>query len=77
MNNKQLSEKNRLLEAELASNQEEFKSLRGQRKKIDDQLRAEKDRLSNYELDLKRVRMEAEIIEKDKNNEINRLKKII
>jgi hypothetical protein len=37
----------------------------------------EKDKYMNLEIDIKRVRMESEIMEKDKNNEINRLKNLL
>lgn len=40
-------------------------------------MRLEKDKFLNLEIDIKRIRMESEIMEKDKNNEINRLKGLL
>ena len=55
-----------------AKNQELMKQGE-ERKKFDDLLRFEKEKFSNLEIDIRKTKMEYEILEKDKNSEITRL----
>ncbi len=47
----------------------------GEKRKSEDLIRLEKDRYFNLDIDYKKTKMEYELLEKDKNNEINRLMK--
>jgi hypothetical protein len=40
-------------------------------------VRLSKDKLLNFEIDLKRLQMERELLEKEKNNEIGRLNTLL
>lgn len=52
---------------------QEIRLLLGEKRKSEDLVRLEKDRFLNLEIDYKKTKMEYELLEKDKNNEINRL----
>lgn len=54
-----------------------MRKCRDEKRGLEDAIRLEKDKYMNLEIDIKRVRMESEIMEKDKNNEINRLKNLL
>jgi GTPase involved in cell partitioning and DNA repair len=46
---------------------------RDEKRGAEDEVRLSKDKLLHLEIDMKRVQMEKELLEKEKNNEINRL----
>lgn len=66
--NKQLQEKNDLLDAEIMAKNQEIKKYRDERRSLEDELRLEKDKYLSLEIDIKRIRMESELLEKEKNN---------
>jgi len=66
--NKQLQEKNDLLDAEIMAKNQEIKKYRDERRSLEDELRLEKDKYLSLEIDVKRIRMESELLEKEKNN---------
>lgn len=75
--NLQLQNKNDALEAELVTRNQELRKCRDEKRVLEDSIRLEKDKYLNLEIEIKRLKMESEILEKDKNNEITRLKHLL
>ena len=73
----QLQNKNDALEAELVTRNQELRKCRDEKRVLEDSIRLEKDKYLNLEIEIKRLKMESEILEKDKNNEITRLKHLL
>lgn len=73
----QLQNKNEALEAELLSRNQELRKCRDESRILEDSIRLERDKYLNLEIELKRLKMESDIMEKDKNNEITRLKHLL
>lgn len=66
--NMQLQNKNDALEAELTAKSQELRKCRDEKRVLEDSVRLEKDKYFNLEIEIKRLKMETEILEKDKNN---------
>ena len=71
--NKQQADSISRLESEVTAKNQELMKQGEERKKFDDLLRFEKEKFSNLEIDIRKTKMEYEILEKDKNSEITRL----
>lgn len=70
---KELTEKIRSLENELSSKDREIKQGFDDQKRLHELIRIEKDKYLNLEIQCKSYKMEFDMLEKEKNNEINRL----
>jgi len=63
----------RSLEAELDSKDRELKQGFDEQRRFHELIRIEKDKYLNLEIQCRSLKMELEMLEKEKNNEINRL----
>lgn len=70
-----LKEKVKYLESKLTTSDQELRKILEEKKNYEELIRMEKDKLMNLEIQLRRERREHEIMEKDKNAEINMLMK--
>ena len=75
--NQQLQSRNDALEAEINARNQELRKCRDEKRGLEDAVRLEKDRYMNLEIEIKRLKMETEMLEKDKNIEIGRLKSLL
>ena len=46
-------------------------------RRVDEKNRIERDKYFNLEIEFKRLKMESELLEREKNNEINRLTSLV
>ena len=75
--NQQLQSRNDALETDLNARNQENKRIREEKRVLEDAVRAEKDRFMTLEIEIKRIKMECEMLERDKNSEISRLKSLL
>lgn len=75
--NQQLQSRNDTLETDLNARNQESKRIREEKRVLEDALRTEKDRFMTLEIEIKRIKMECEMLERDKNSEISRLKSLL
>lgn len=75
MKTKDLTERIRHLESELSGKDREIKMNFEEQRRLHESVRVEKDKYMHLEIQYKSLKMELDLLEKEKNNEINRLLK--
>lgn len=72
---KDMSEKIRSLENDLSAKDKEIKQGFDEQRQLHELIRIEKDKYLHLEIQCKSLKMEYDLLEKDKNNEISRMNK--